>query len=125
MEYLLRIAGKYLYALPFAVFGLFHFINASSMAGMVPIPGGQFWVYFTGVALIAAAVSIIMNIKVRLACTLLGIMLLVFALSIHLPGVIGADNPQSMQMSMTSLLKDLALAGGAFFIAASADSGRD
>ena len=125
MEYPLRIAGKYLYALPFAVFGLFHFMNASSMAGMVPIPGGQFWVYFTGLALIAAAISFVVNIKVRLAGTLLGVMLLIFALSIHLPGVIGADNPQAMQMSMTSLLKDLALAGAAFFIAAEADSERD
>lgn len=125
MEYLLRLIGKYLYALPFAVFGLFHFMNAGSMAGMVPIPGGEFWVYFTGLALIAAAVSFVLNIKVRLAGTLLGVMLLIFALSIHLPGVMGADNPQAMQMSMSALLKDLALAGGAFFIAATADTERD
>ncbi len=119
MENSLRTVGHYLYALPFAVFGLFHFMNASSMAGMVPLPGGVFWVYLTGVALIAAAVSFLIGKKVKLAGTLLGIMLIIFVLSIHLPGVIGADSPQSMQMSMTSLLKDLALAGAAFFIAGS------
>ncbi|WP_340106106.1 hypothetical protein [Rhodohalobacter sp. 8-1] len=119
MQSTLRNIGHYLYALPFAVFGLFHFMNAGSMAGMVPLPGGVFWVYFTGVALIAAAVSFVIGKKVRLAGTLLGIMLIIFVLSIHLPGTIGADNPQAMQMSMTSLLKDLALAGAAFYIAGS------
>ena len=119
MENSLRTLGHYLYALPFAVFGLFHFMNASSMAGMVPLPGGVFWVYLTGVALIAAAVSFLIGKKVKLAGTLLGIMLIIFVLSIHLPGVIGADSPQAMQMSMSSLLKDLALAGAAFFIAGS------
>jgi len=119
MDNSLRTFGHYLYALPFAVFGLFHFMNASNMAGMVPLPGGVFWVYFTGVALIAAAVSFVIRKKVRLAGILLGIMLIIFVLSIHLPGTLGADNPQAMQMSMSSLLKDLALAGAAFFIAGS------
>lgn len=119
MQNTLRNIGNYLYALPFAVFGLFHFMNAGSMAGMVPLPGGVFWVYLTGVALIAAAISFVIGKKVRLAGILLGIMLLIFVLSIHLPGTIGADSPQAMQSSMSSMLKDLALAGGAFFIAGS------
>src|ERR1043166_5960693 len=46
------------FALPFAVFGLFHFVNANAMAGFVPVPGGVFWVYFTGAALVAGAVGI-------------------------------------------------------------------
>lgn len=119
MQSTLRNIGHYLYALPFAVFGLFHFMNAGSMAGMVPIPGGIFWIYFTGAALIAAAISFVIGKKVRLAGTLLGIMLIIFVLSIHLPGTIGADNPQAMQASMSSMLKDLALAGAAFYIAGS------
>jgi len=119
MQNTLRNIGHYLFAIPFAVFGLFHFMNASSMAGMVPLPGGVIWVYLTGVALIAASISFIMRKKVRLAGTLLGIMLIIFVLSIHLPGTIGADGPQAMQMSMAALLKDLALAGAAFYIAGS------
>lgn len=105
--------GRYLYALPFAIFGLFHFMNASQMAGMVPIPGGVFWVYLTGLAMLAASVSIIIEKKARLACILLGVLLLIYVLSIHLPGVIGGQ----MQPSMTNLLKDLALAGGAWYMA--------
>ncbi len=105
--------GRYLYALPFGVFGILHFVNAGQMAGMVPIPGGVFWVYLTGLAMLAACISIVIERKARLATILLGIMLLVFVLSIHLPAVIGGE----MQSSMPNLLKDLALAGGAWFIA--------
>ena len=53
--------GKYLYAIPMVIFGLFHFLNASAMAGMVPIPGGVFWIYLTGLSLIWAGVSIIIQ----------------------------------------------------------------
>lgn len=112
---MLSTIGRYLYALPFAIFGIFHFMNAGQMAGMVPIPGGQIWVYLTGLAMLAASISIIIETKVRLACILLGVLLLIYVLSIHLPGVIGGE----MQPSMTNLLKDLALAGGAWFIAGS------
>lgn len=111
----LRNVGRYLYALPFGVFGIFHFMNASQMAGMVPIPGGQFWIYLTGLAMLAACVSIIIQKKARLACILLGVLLVIYVLSIHLPAVIGGQ----LQPSMTNLLKDLALAGGAWFLAGS------
>lgn len=70
---------------------------------------------FISQALLAACVSIIIEKKARLACILLGVLLLIYVLSIHLPGVMGGQ----MQPSMTNLLKDLALAGGAWFIAGS------
>lgn len=92
-------------------------MNAESMAGMVPLPGGVFWVYLTGIAFIAAAISFVIQKKIQLAGILLDIMLIIFVLAIHLPGTIGADNPQAMQMSMTSLLKDLPLAAASFYIA--------
>ncbi|SRR5690606_12114121 len=107
--------GKYLFALPFVVFGLFHFMNASGMAGMVPIPGGVFWVYLTGAGMIAFAVSVIIGKYDKLAAVLLAFMLLVFALTIWLPQA-GMEN----QNAMSSLLKDLALAGGALLYASQA-----
>lgn len=105
--------GKFMYAIPMAVFGLFHFMNAGSMGGMVPsfIPGGVFWVYLTGAALLAAAVAIIIGKKAKLATQLLGLMLLLFALLIHLVSVMNGND-----MSMPSLLKDVALAGGAWYM---------
>jgi len=108
--------GRIFYALPLLVFGLLHFINGPSMSGVVPsfIPGGVFWVYFTGLCLMAAAVSIIINKYARLATLLLAVMLLIFVVTIHLPAVL---HPHNFQFSMTMLLKDLALAGAAMVIA--------
>ncbi|MFV1883132.1 MAG: DoxX family protein [Balneola sp.] len=108
--------GRILYAITILIFSAFHFMGASDMAGMVPLPGGVFWVYLTGIALLGAAVSLLIQNRVKLVSMLLGILLVIFALSIHLPGVIGAENDMSMQISMGNFLKDLAMAGAALFI---------
>jgi len=114
MNILTTSGARLLYAIPMALFGILHFMNASDMAGMVPsfIPGGVFWVYLTGLGLILAAVSIIIQKQTRLACLLLAGMLILFVLTIHIPGL-GAD----MQASMPNLLKDTALAGAALSFA--------
>lgn len=112
--------GKYLYAIPMVIFGLFHFLNASAMAGMVPIPGGVFWIYLTGLALILAGVTIIIQKLDDWSSFLLAVMLLVFVLTIHLPGVLAGG--EMAQMYMTNLLKDIALAGGALIYLSSKKS---
>lgn len=105
--------GRILFALPFAVFGLMHLMAAKDMAGMVPgwVPGGVFWVYLTGVALIAATVAIIAKKQISLAALLLGVLMFVFVLTVHLPGLMGGN-----QMAMSGLLKDFSLGGAAFMI---------
>ena len=105
--------GRILFALPFAVFGILHFINAGGMAGLVPawVPGGVFWVYLTGLALIAATVAIVAKKYISLASLLLAILMFVFVLTIHLPMLIGGN-----QMAMSGLLKDFALGGAALMI---------
>lgn len=65
---------------------------------------------------IAAAVAISVGKMGSLAAALLGVMLMIFALSMHLPGVMGAADEMAMQASMSNMPKDLALAGGAFVI---------
>lgn len=102
--------ARVLFALPFAVFGLFHFLNASAMAGMVPVPGGVFWIYFTGAALIAGSIGIITGILGRLAALGLAALLVTFILGVHLPGL---SNPAMQQGAMMGLLKDVSLLGGA------------
>ncbi len=111
----LAFLGKLLYALPMAMFGFFHFMAASGMSGMVPdfLPYPIFWVYLTGVCLILAAVAILIGKKAKLATLLLGVMLLGFALLIHLPGFLSQAQPDSAMF-----LKDTALAGAAFFLSA-------
>lgn len=109
--------GRIIFALVFGVFGINHLFNAGSLVGYVPIPGGLFWVYLTGIAHLAACVSLIIEKQTRLAALLLGLMLLIFALTIQLPGLMGAEDSQTMQMFMSNFLKDMALAGAAWAIA--------
>ena len=111
MNALLKI-GKYLFALPLLGFVSGHFTSADAMAGMVPIPGGAIWVYLTGLAMLAFIVSVFVGKFDKLAGTLLGIMILIFALGLHLPNLMGGD-----QNSMGMLIKDLMIAGGAFMYA--------
>lgn len=110
--------GRIIFAIPLLIFGIFHFMNGSAMSGMIPsyIPGGVFWAYLTGAGFIAASISILINVQTRLACFLLAGMLLVFILTIHLPGVFSTDQMKSM-MSVSGLLKDLTIAAGAVVIA--------
>lgn len=107
-------SGKYLLAIPMAIFGLFHFISGSAMAGMVPaaIPGGVLWVYLTGIALIAASMAILLDKMAKLASVLLAVLLLVFVLVVHLKGAMAGD-----QSAIASLFKDVAIAGGALVFA--------
>ena len=102
--------GKYLFAVPFAIFGLFHFMGAEAMKGMAF--GSTALVYVTGVALIAAAVSMLIGKMDKLATVLLAVMLLLFVFILHLKGAMAGD-----QMATTMLLKDLAMAGGALMYA--------
>ena len=110
--------GKYFYAVVMAIFGIMHFINASAMAGMVPIPGGSIWIHITGAGLLAAAVSIVLGKLDKLATVLLALMLLIFALSIHLPGFMDmAAGEMAQQNSMSHLMKDIGLSGAALMYA--------
>jgi putative oxidoreductase len=105
--------GRLLYGLVFIVFGLNHFFNASMLSGIVPIPGGVFWVYVTGLAILAAAIAILTGKQARLACQLLGILLFIFALTIHLPNMIN----QGIMAGLSNFLKDTALGAAAWVIA--------
>ncbi len=112
-------SGKYIFTIPLIMFGINHLTKADMMAGMVPVPGGVFWVYFTGVAMLAAAVAIITNVKGlgSLAAFLAGVLILVYVVTIHLPGVFGAKDEMSRMTPMLATLKDLGMVGGAWAIA--------
>ena len=91
-----------------------HFANANQMVGIVPgwLPLKTLWVYLSGLGLIAAPVALIIKNNAKLAMILLGVELMLFAVLIHMVSLMGGD-----MMSMGQLLKDVALAGGAFYIA--------
>ena len=113
MDTLLKL-GKYLFALPFAMFGIMHFTNADAMAGMAPF-GGTIVVYLTDVALLAAVVSMLIGKMDKLATFLLGVFLILTALLVHAKGL-GAED--EMQQAVSNMLKDLMLAGAAWLYAA-------
>jgi putative oxidoreductase len=122
MENLIQsVSGKpsrILYGIPGIIFGLFHFAGAENMAAIVPIPGGVFWVYLTGLFLVAGSLGLILNVKGlgKLAAFLFGVLIFTFAFSIHLPGIINAANEQAGTMSMMMFLKDIMVAAGAWGI---------
>lgn len=106
-----------LFATVMAIFGILHFLGAKDMAKMVPIPGGVIWIYFTGAALIGYAIAVFLNHSYeKIAGYLLALMMLVFAVAIHLPDYLSGNT-----MSMISILKDIALASAAVVVANHAD----
>ena len=100
--------GKWMIIIPTLIFALFHFMSAEDLAVMAP--GGVPMIYFTGLCLVLAAISMIIGRYDKLAATLLGVMLLLFIIP-HAQMM--ADDPGQM----SNILKNIAFAGGAFMYA--------
>lgn len=103
--------AEIIFALVIGMFGVAHFMKTDAMSMMVPssMPGdASIWVYFTGAALILAAIAIVIDKYRTLACYLLAAMLMVFVLTLHLKPAMDGD--------MGNLLKDTGLAMAAILI---------
>ena len=114
---ILPVAGRGMIAVMAVFFGLGHFMSTGEMVGAVPVPGGAFWVYFTGVCLIAGGVGLFVPKVAKLAGVLLGLLILIFALGVHLRFFIATGE----QSHLMPLFKDLAIAGGAWLAAVVSD----
>ena len=113
MELLTTVIARILFSVPFLVFGSMHFMMPETIATMVPawVPGGGlFWAYVTGVCILGAGISIVTKKFGAIACPILAALLMIFVLTIHIPGLM---KPEMMMMAMTAMLKDTGLAGGA------------
>jgi len=110
--------GRILFAIPFAIFGLNHFFFLDFYIGTVSsfIPLGPYTIILTGIFLIMASLSIIFNKYIKVSTILLSILLLIFILTIHIPGLFDPD-PAKWQLALIELLKDTSLMGGALMIA--------
>ena len=108
--------GRVSLAVPLAVFGAEHLTSPQSIMKGVPawMPGKLFWTYFVGVALIAAALSFIFRVGIRLSATLLGIMFFCFVAMIDLPGAIA--RPHS-RFAWTLAARELAFGAGGIILA--------
>lgn len=114
----LTTIGRILFALPFGLLGLNHFMMYNFYAGIVSsfIPGGGFTVIITGLALIAASISIIAKKFIKISCLLLALLLFIFICTIHIPGLFDI-HPERVTVALIELMKDSALMGGALMIA--------
>lgn len=89
------LIGRLLFGLGLVGCGASHFVYADFAAQMIPewIPGRLFWTYLTGAGHIAAGVSLMAGVLMRLSSALLCFMLASFVVWLHLPRVLA--NPGS------------------------------
>lgn len=105
--------GRFLFATVALLFGVLHLLTADLLSVQAPLPPREAWVYATGLAQIAAAVALYTGKYARPACLLLGLLYVVFALGVHLVGLVGGDLTQ-----IDPLLKALGMAAGALGLSA-------
>jgi putative oxidoreductase len=108
--------GRILFAIPFAIFGINHFLMTDYYVGMLTsfIPLGAYTIILTGIMLIAASISIISGKFVKLSTLLLAILLFLFIVTIHVPHLF---NDTDKTATIIALLKDISLMGGSLMIA--------
>jgi uncharacterized membrane protein len=115
--------GSILFSITIISFGIDHFLFAKEAADYVPswVPYHLFWMYFTGTALIGSGLAIILKIKPGLIATLLGVMILTWFITLHIPRVI-ASPIAYIGSEVTSAFIALAYSGIAFAIAGNTKS---
>lgn len=108
--------GRILFAIPFAIFGINHFLMMDYYIGMLTsfIPLGAYTIILTGIMLIAASISIIFKKYIKLTTLMLAGLLFFFIITIHIPHLLnGSENT----IILIALLKDISLMGGSLMIA--------
>jgi putative oxidoreductase len=111
----LTTIGRILFAIPFALFGINHFLMLDYYLGMLTsfVPLGAYTIILTGIMLIVASISIITKIFVKFSTLLLAILLFIFIITIHIPHLF-ADADKTI--TIIALLKDISLMGGSLMI---------
>jgi putative oxidoreductase len=108
--------GRILFALPFLVFGINHFVMKDYYLGMLTsfIPLGAYTIILTGIVMIATSISIITKKYIMQSTLILAALLLLFIITIHIPHLL---NDKETTSTIIALLKDISLMGGSLMIA--------
>ena len=108
--------GRFFLAPQMIIAGSEHFIYARFVFDLVPswIPWHPFWTYFTGAALIAGGVGLLLAKTARLAAGLLGSIIFIWVLVLHLPRAFALNDANEW----TSVFQALAMSGIASILAA-------
>jgi putative oxidoreductase len=111
----LTTIGRILFAIPFALFGINHFLMLDYYLGMLTsfVPLGAYTIILTGIMLITVSISIITKVLVKFSTLMLAILLFIFIVTIHIPHLfMDADKT----ITIIALLKDISLMGGSLMI---------
>lgn len=98
--------GRVIFGVALVVFGLDHFLALDLIASLIPawMPGHLFLASLTGAAMIAAGVSILTKRLDGPATLGLGVMFLLFVLTLHVPRVVAAPrNPNEWSSALIAL----------------------
>ena len=116
----LILVSRIVFGVSMVIFGWQHFMYAQFLVGLVQkwLPWHAFWIYFTGTAMMAAGAAIATGILARLAGIWLGIMFVLWFMTLHLPRVLAAIHNQD---ELTSMFVALAFSGISLIFAASTE----
>lgn len=109
--------GQLIFGIAIAAYGFEDLICAHfglTVSGVPWFPLTPFWGYVTGIALIAASLSIVTNFRARLTGIFLGILFLLYVLLLELPEVIA--RPMSVGIR-TVFFEALSMCASAFILA--------
>jgi uncharacterized membrane protein len=110
------------FAVPLAVFGALHLFGPQFVATLVPryMPWRMFWVYAVGAALVAASLSIAVNIGVRWSGLLYGVMMVLFVAMIHFPGALRTPHDRNLWVIVS---REMSFGGAGWMLAGNAMKG--
>lgn len=119
--WLLRVA-RYLLAASLIVFGVDHFLVLRGIAALIPrwIPLHVFWTGFFGAAFVAGGLSIGFRVWERAGAFCLGLMFLIWVVTLHFPlavGLINLPGDREAASIWSSLFIAMAMWGGCWAIA--------
>ncbi|MFO7573560.1 MAG: hypothetical protein R6W67_00180 [Bacteroidales bacterium] len=113
----LTMIGRFLFAIPFAIFGINHFLMLDYYMGMLTsfiLPLGVYMVFLTGLLMIGISISIMTRWYVKQAAYVLAGLLFLFIVTIHIPHLLIEE---AKTIYLITLLKDISLMGGSLMIA--------